>query len=115
MCLICKTSALKMSSTLLHETIKTRDPNKPSAPELESEGHFLCYECLRSYVEQITNNKVYSYRDNMGQLKKYSCPVIGCTKYFTHELVGAAFSPEENSQLLHAAREEFKRQYKPKI
>ena len=67
----------------------------------------LCYNCLRAYAEQSSGGKVYAYKDSMGTLKKYQCPFVGCRSYFGYEIVGKAYSPEENMLLLVAAREAF--------
>jgi len=71
------------------------------------EKHGLCKRCLKSYVEEITQGKVYIYENGIGALKTYPCPFIGCEQKFGYELVEKLYSFEDNKELLRIGRKEF--------
>lgn len=88
-CGMCDKSSLKVSLTFLHES------------------HGLCKECLKVYVEETTQGRVYVYANGIGVLKNYPCPFKGCNKQFGYELISELYTFEENQELLKISRKEF--------
>ena len=82
--------------------------NLASLHEIGKTGnfHILCFNCLRSYVSQISKGKIYRYCSS-NELVNYPCPFFGCKEKFTHELVGKIFPDRDNIYLLKNARSEF--------
>ncbi len=78
-----------------------------SNSEDHNSSHYLCKNCLRSYVEERTEGRVYKYMSVRGQLKHYECPFYHCEHQLSFEVVGAVYSPEENMLLMARARRQF--------
>lgn len=70
----------------------------------EKGHHAICLDCLRSYVEQVTQGRVYIFKDNKGSLETYACPFHECKEQFKYDLVEPTYSFEENAMLIADAR-----------
>eukprot|EP01022_Parablepharisma_sp_SALTPOND_P019596 TRINITY_DN3376_c0_g1_i1.p3 TRINITY_DN3376_c0_g1~~TRINITY_DN3376_c0_g1_i1.p3 ORF type:complete len:336 (-),score=30.76 TRINITY_DN3376_c0_g1_i1:2878-3885(-) len=88
-CGICGTTCTKVNVARLHD------------------DHILCRRCLKAYIEQITEGRVYKYIGGTGELELYDCPFRGCSKSFSYELVSGLYTFEDNTKLFQAARKNF--------
>eukprot|EP00826_Nyctotherus_ovalis_P035219 TRINITY_DN3006_c0_g1_i1.p1 TRINITY_DN3006_c0_g1~~TRINITY_DN3006_c0_g1_i1.p1 ORF type:complete len:494 (-),score=140.62 TRINITY_DN3006_c0_g1_i1:79-1473(-) len=92
-CGICGCEVSEVNSRSLHETKEGK--------------HLLCFACLKDYVLQVSDGKVYEYQSGDCKLKGYACPFLRCGKMFGYEVASTGFTEEENVKLFARARKHF--------